>query len=208
MTKVVFVDESYKNIDILTARIMFCYAEFERQIDLDNSYKTVRKLIVDDKIRFGLNAKKIHYSEFNPSQKTYACNVVSKLNFRCKLFVKYFHNHDVKNEETSQKQKLLKSSLKFMLDKQLGSSYRIYVEEAKGTYERLTLPKNAELTNDFKELLLISDVVLGVFSDYLDRSTRETQAIVNYKLLKEKIRLQIIHADGLNLPPLSRNQRI
>lgn len=208
MAKIVYADESYKSLDQLTSRVMVCYVEFDRGEDVDEALRVTESALLGDSIRFDIGKKKFHYSSFNPSQKTIACDAISKLNYRCKLFVHYHHAVNARGNESNHKQTLLEKSLKFMFDKQLKDGDKVFIEDAKGVYDKFRLPRGAELVDSGDNLLLIADIVLGVFSDYLDKNDRGNQAEVNYKLLKEKIRLQVIQAGSLSLPPLSKSMRL
>ena len=209
MGKTIFADESYKKLDKVLSRVTICYVEF-RSKDKDSlleSKEQVSSKIIGDKVRFGNNIKKIHYSEFTPAQKAQSCDLISKLKFKCKIFIFYFYNQaETKGGDSKQKLSSVCSSLKFMKDKQIKEGDIIYIEDA-SIYDSLRNYKNIVITAEHKEMMLIPDIIIGVFNDHLDRHN-DQQADSNYKLIKEKIRLQVFNIDGKGQLPLSRNIRV
>lgn len=208
MSKLVFVDESYRPLDHLTSRTVFCYVEFSDKADATEATKIIKEKITDDTLRYSTKGK-LHYTSLTPGQKSGVCDILSKLNYRCKLFVRYNHGVDVSKGEAQHKKDLLAGSLNFMLDKQVSATDMIYIENAAGTYDNKGLASNVRLINASDQpLFLIADVILGVFCDYLDRSLTETQVITNYTLIKERVRLQVVSVEAYTPQPLSRDQRI
>ncbi len=208
MSKIIFADESYKSLDYLTSRTVFCYVEFDNVSDAEEARHVVREKITNDDLRYHTSGK-LHYTSLTPAQKSGVCDILSKLSYRCKLFIRYNHDIGSHKNEAQYKKDLLAGSLKFMLDKQANSSDTVYIENAAGTYSKRGLAGNVRLIDaDSQPLFLIADVILGVFCDYLDRNLKESQVAINYTLVKEKIRLQVIRSDEFCPQPLSRNQRI
>lgn len=208
MSKIIYADESYKELDYLTSRVVFCYTEFDSQASVDKAKEVVREKILLDKIRYSVKGK-VHYSSFTPAQKSSACDTISKLEFRNKLFVRYHHDVGSGRNEADYKRQLLRSSLSFMLDKQVSSEDSIYIENAHGVYSESGIDGRGDLIDaEGEPAFLIPDIILGVFCDYIDRDSRGQQAETNYKLIREKIRLQIIESPSYRPRPLSRDERI
>ena len=208
MSKLIFADESYKSLDYLTSRTLFCYVEFDDEDNVKIAADVIQEKVINDTLRYSTKGK-LHYTSFTPAQKASICDILSKLNYRCKVFVRYNHGVDSSKNEAQYKRELFTGSLKFMIDKQISSNDIVYIENAAGTYKKQGLANNIQLVDAANQpLFLVADVVLGVFCDYLDRSLTETQVITNYTLIKEKIRLQVIRSDEYYPQPLSRNQRI
>ncbi len=197
----VIIDESLIPIDKKILRLIVCCVEYETN-SMNEEFKKISDLI-NDPIRFKKSGDKVHYANMIPLQKNLLVELISKLSITVKIYI--YYRADINDN----KFKLygIKKTIDHLNHIHKNKLNKISLEPTE-EYENTNISKYMDRSID-KYMYLVPDILSGTFSDYLsDTQKIKKDIIVNYDLLREKIRLQYFNIKVNSEQYLIRDKKI
>ena len=180
----VIADENIEQIDILTRRIMFCFAE----ISLNNEAKKLLRQIDN----FGRTweasnyGRKFHLADLNkPEDINHIINLITRLRPTVKLFIEYTISSDI----TQSKANLLQKSITTLRNNNYRYDSVKWLIENSDEYANLI---RADVLTANKHMTIVADVFCNIFARKLSDGLNTEDLSELHRRLKPLVRLEYI----------------